>query len=179
MKRYLILLAFSLSFINLYSQHLSFLGIQLGQSEAAIDRQLQQKGFQYAGVNNYALTKKYIGKFWIYPYTILNTEVENGKVTSILVGPDPDVYVKISDFDHLVNNLDKKYGSHQNIFNLFKNSFYCEKGYSWRVKGGYIAAFYSINPVTNKIIMSIRYMDNTNSRVVLGKGKKRDTSNDL
>ena len=162
------------------SKHISFLGIQLGQSESVIDRMLQQKGFRYVGVNNVMLTKMYDGTFWKYQDTRLNTEVENGRVTAISVSPSYKLYDKISDYNNLVHNLDNKYGRHKHVSNFFKSSDIAgNNGFYWKLSGGYIVIYYSKNPITEKIIISIYYLDNTNQRVILENGSKRNTDFDL
>lgn len=163
-----------------YSQHISFMDIQLGQSESIVDRMLQQKGFRYVGVNNAMLTKMYDGTFWKFQNTRLNTEVNNGVVTAIRISPSYEIYDKISYFNDLVYNLDRKHGSHRNISDFFKSSDIAGRnGFYWRVSGGYIATYYAKNPITEKIIISIDYLDNTDKRIILESGSKRNTNNDL
>ena len=180
MKKYLILLAFLMSFISLYSQHLSFMGIPLGQSENVVDRMIRQKGFKYVGVNNVMLTKMYDGTFWKFEDTRLNIEVENGKVTAITLSPSFRIYNKISYFNSLVSGLDSKYGNHRQIADFFKSSDIAgNKGYYWKVSGGFVVAYYAKNEITGEVLISLDYLDNTNKRIILEKGRNRDTSNDL
>jgi hypothetical protein len=180
MKKFILLVFASIAFTNIYAQRLSFIGIQLGQSEEIVDRMLRQKGFKYLGINNVMLTKMYNGRFWKYEDTTINTEVENGKVTGIRVGPSHELYTKMSDFDNLVRNLDKKYGRHYLISNFFKYSDLADdKGFYWKNSGGYIIAYYVKNPVTNKIVISMRYLDKTNKLILLEQGCRRNTNDDL
>lgn len=176
----MLLLVLSFVFANLYAQHISFMGIQLGQSENVVDRMLKQKGFRFVGINNVMFTKMYDGTFWRFQNTRLNTEVENGKVTAITLCPSYEIYNRPSDFNNLVSNLDKKYGKHHNISNFFTSGRYVrEKGYYWRVTGGYIVSYYAQNEYTREIIISIDYLDNTNKEIIYLLGRKRNTENDL
>lgn len=180
MKKSVMLFVLSFFVMNLFAQHISFVGIQLGQSEEVVDRMLRQKGFQYVGVNNVMQTKMYNGPFWEYQEIRLNTVVENGKVTAIEMCPAYDIYYQMSDFTHLVNSLDIKYGHHKLISDYFKVSDLAgTNGYYWIVNGGFIVSYYSQNSITGKLLISIEYLDTTNKRIVLEKGRKRNTENDL
>lgn len=180
MKKVVILFIVSFCFVTLFAQHISFVGIQLGQSEQVVDRMLRQKGFQYVGVNNVMQTKMYNGTFWKFQDTRLNTEVEDGRVTAITLCPAYDRYNQMSDFTYLVSSLDKKYGNHKAISSFFKASDLAgNDGYYWKTSGGYIVSYYAYNSITGKILISIDYLDRTNKRIVLESGRKRNTDDDL
>ncbi len=180
MKRIIFVIVVLFGFCYCSAQHLSFMGIQLGQPERTFDRMLRQKGFQYVGTNNVMLTKMYQGTFWKFKNTTINTEVENGRVTSVLVGPSEHIYNKMSDFNNLVRNLDAKYRKHYQISSFFKNSFLADRdGYFWKAPGGYIVAYYSRYSGSSNIMISIEYMDRTNKIVVLENGRNRNTDDDL
>ena len=167
---------------NLFAQHISFMGIQLGQSELAFDRKLKEKGFHYCGINNAKLTRMYEGKFWRFAEVTVNVESEEDKVTSVFVGtPYIDANYKMTDYNLLVHYLDEKYGTHHPISNFFKYSDISgQSGFYWKTAGGYIVAYYFHYPTDyERILISLRYMDNTNHRVLLERGNKRNTENDL
>ena len=182
MKKYLLLLTLLFGFKSLYAQHISFMGIQLGQSEKIVDRMLLQKGFVHPTLNGNILPTSYKGAFWKYQDSRLYTEVEDGKVTSVQVWP-PYECNKMSDYNSLVRNLDNKYGRHYNIKYVFThdNDFTStDGGACWLVTGGFIVVYYVYNPGNrNEIAFRIRYIDKTNKRVILEKGRKRNTDNDL
>ena len=180
MKKYYLLLLLLFVFTNLSAQHISFMGIKLGQSEKVVDRMLLQKGFRYVGKNNVMYTKMYDGTFWNFQNTRINTEVENGKVTTISLCPSPELYNKISDFNYLVQGLDKKYGKHRLISDFFKVSNLAGNyGYYWKVSGGFIVTYYATNSITGDILICIDYIDNTDKRIILERGRMRNTDNDL
>ena len=180
MKKVVILFIVSFCFVTLFAQHISFVGIQLGQSEQVVDRMLRQKGFQYVGVNNVMQTKMYNGTFWKFQDTRLNTEVEDGRVTAITLCPAYNTYNQKSDFTNLVQSLDKKYGRHRLISDFFKVSDLAgTDGFYWIISGGYIVSYYAQNSITGKILISIDYLDRTNKRIILENGRRRNTNNDL
>ena len=178
MKKYLIIIVLFFCAFNIYGQHISFMGVQLGQSESVIDRMLRQKGFRYVGVNNVVGTRMYNGKFWKFEDTTINTEVESGKVTGILVGPSYKLYTRVSDYNNLVQNLNKKYGKGHPISNFFKYSDIARNsGLYWKISGGYIVAYYTTYTKTHEI--KLYYLDNSNKRILLEKGRRRNTNDDL
>lgn len=179
MKKLLFLLVFLPSFV-FGQNHLSFMGIRLGQSENAFCQKLKSKGFQYVGVNNVMHTKMFEGTFWKFQDTRINVERENGSATSVLVGLSVKAYNSIDNFTDLVKGFDKKYGKHHSISVFFKVSEMAgNNGYYWKVNGGYIATYYDKNPINNEIMIGIRYMDNTNCRIILENGRRRNTNDDL
>lgn len=180
MKKYLLLLLlFTAGLTNLFAQHISFIGIPLGQTERIFVRSLQQKGFKYAS-NTYQ-SKWYDGPFWNYKEARVMLEVENGKVTSVSAyHKNPNLYNRLSDFNNLVNGLSKKYGKRHNLFDYFtKDDFYVTNGYYWKVSGGYVVASYSLNEMTGSIIFDVRYVDNSNSIISLKRGRSRNRAGDL
>ncbi len=180
MKKYLMLITFLFGFISIHAQHISFMGIQLGQSERVVDRLIRQKGFRFVGINNVMLTKMYDGTFWHFEDTRLNTEVENGKVTAISLSPSYRIYNQMSSFNSLVSGLDRKYGNHRPIADFFTSSDFADrKGYYWKATGGFVVAYYAQNELNGEILISIEYLDNSNKQVIIEKGRKRDRSNDL
>ena len=107
MKRFLLL---SLAFIfalNLFAQHISFMGIQLGQPVSNIDRMLVNKGFVFKRMID-DVRKSYDGNFWIYNKVNLSYYVDNGIVTTIYLSPVLGTFDKMSDYNNLVYNLDSK-----------------------------------------------------------------------
>lgn len=179
-KKLLLLFVFSFTLLDLFGQHISFLGIPMGQSESVFDKKLRQKGFVYKGINNVFETRMYDGTFWNYRNTRINVEYENGKATSVNVGPNEKIYNSISEFNKLVSSLDKKYGKHHPKENLFTHFlFYLGTGYYWKVTGGYIVASRISTDDPSKIMIMIYYLDNTSHYVIYELGQRRNTSNDL
>lgn len=181
MKRFFICYLFMMCVVNLNAQHISFLGIQLGQSESNVDRLLRQKGFTLEKkVNGYFYARRYKGDFWKFEDVAVNTIVDNGLVTGISACPSPFKYNSISYYNDVVKNLDRKYGRHFPISSFFKYSEYADKkGYYWRVKGGYIVTDYVYSSDGEMVLIDIVYLDNTNRDIILEHGKKRRTDDDL
>ena len=179
MKRFLLL---SLAFIfalNLFAQHISFMGIQLGQPVSNIDRMLVNKGFVFKRMID-DVRKSYDGNFWIYNKVNLSYYVDNGIVTTIYLSPVLGTFDKMSDYNNLVYNLDSKYGKHYPVSNFFKYSTIANnKGYYWNVSGGYIVVTYVNKPNSDEIFYTLEYVDYTNSRILLEKARRRNTNNDL
>lgn len=180
MRKYLLLITFLFGFESIYAQHISFMGIQLGQSGKTVDRMLLQKGFKYDGNVTYSQNKRYKGPFWIFDEVIMSSEIENGKVTAINISPIIGTYEQMSDYNYLIRNLDKKYGRNHPISQYFKYSDIADnEGNYWKVSGGYIVAYYVNKPYSEKIMIYLCYIDNTNKRILLEQGRKRNKNNDL
>lgn len=180
MRKYFVFITLLFGFTSMCAQHISFMGIQLGQSEKNIESQLLKKGFQYVGRNNVMYTKMYEGKFWKFENTRLNTIVEDGKVTAISLCPSPRIYNQIPDYTNLVFSLDKKYGKHHVVSRSSKSpELAVNQDFFWIVAGGAIVTNYAQNEITGDIIICINYYDKTNSQMILGAGRNRDTDNDL
>lgn len=133
------------------AQHITFLGIQLGQTEATTDKLIRLKGFNYVG-RAYEPANIYEGAFWIYKNSNLLARTYKGKVTEIIVTPNSYQYNQEADFYTLVKNLNKKYGKYCATTN---NGLILT--YIWKIKGGCIEA--SKAGRTSKISLSIRYID--------------------
>ncbi len=157
-----------MTFTHIFAQHISFLGIQLGQSQATIDRLLRQKGFRYTG-EAYEPAHMYEGAFWIYQNVSILARTYNGRVTEIIVSPSKYLYNKMSDFNNLVSNLNRKYG------NYHSTGQYPTLNYNWQVKGGRIQA--NCVDFKDSVAFNIRYIDYTS--VYYNKPQKRNWSDDL
>lgn len=180
MKKSLILITFLFAFINMHAQHISFMGIHLGQSGNVVHNFLLQKGFNFDGDISFTQNKRYRGPFWIFNDVVLSTEIESNKVTAINISPTFNTFDRISDYNNLVRNLDKKYGKHYPISNFFKYSYIADnEGYYWKVSGGYIVVFYSERVNTDKIMIFLSYMDYTNKIIRFEIGRNRNKNNDL
>ena len=170
----------SFCFVNLFAQHISFMGIQLGQSERIVDRMIRQKGFTFDGHIRYTDNMRYKGPFWKYEEVILSTHVDNNKVTEIVLSPTLGTYETKFDFNNLVNNVDKKHGKHHPISNFFHYSDFAKyDGYYWRVAGGYIVTYYVKKPVGDELMIYLHYIDYTDKQILLENGRKRNTNDDL
>ena len=88
MKKYLLLITFLFGLESIYAQHISFMGIQLGQDVSIVDRSLREKGFWRE--NNYGVESMYIysGEFWKYKKASVIFCSLNGKVDEISVHPE-------------------------------------------------------------------------------------------
>ncbi len=180
MKKELICLLLFVCSVNLQAQHVTFVGIRLGQSVSVIDRLLKQKGFEVDEVIKAYYHTRYKGDFWKYKDVAINTMVDNGIVTGISASPSPYRYGSISDYNDLVTNLDRKYGRHHNISSFFKHSDFADHdGYYWRIQGGYIVASYCYNADRSRVLFSVDYLENNNRIIVYELAKKRNTQNDL
>ncbi len=156
---------------SIYAQHISFMGIQLGQSVSIVDRSLRQKGFLRE--NNHASQKMYIysGEFWKYKNVSISCYSEDGKVNSISVSPEKDSPLSgfptnrfsKEDYNNLIKNLTKKYGKYSTKKGL---------DYTWELEGGEITASYY------KESIYIHYTDRT-SPDYIRKHQKRNKENDL
>lgn len=175
MKKFVILFVVSFCVVTLFAQHLSFLGIPLGQSQATIDQLLRQKGFKYVG-EAYEPAHMYEGAFWIYTKVSILARTDKGKVTEIIVTPSNNLYNKKTDLNNLVSNLNKKYGKYYSIEDEFNGHLV---SYNWVVKGGCIQVTYSPNSI-GEIYLSLRYIDYS-SRLYTNPTapKNRNTRDDL
>ena len=181
MKKFIATICLYIFCVTLNAQHLSFMGIQLGQQESTFDRMLKGKGFRYVGINNARFTRMYKGEFWRFGEVTINTESEENKVTSVFILSPYGAYLKMPDFNLLVHSLDEKYGKHHPISSFFKYSeFSDDTGFYWKTPGGYIVTYYLRYPTNyEQIMISIYYLDNTNHRIVQERGNKRNKDNDL
>ena len=170
MKKLLFGLLFTFACVNMNAQHISFLGIQLGQSQATIEQSLKQKGFKYVG-ESIDYTHIFKGAFWIYQNVTLVPRTHKGKVTEIIVSPSDKLYNRKSDFNNLINNLNKKYGNFHSI-----EKPYSTISYNWYVKGGCIQAN-CFNRMDGSISITIRYIDYTSIYYV--NPQRNDRGNDL
>ena len=175
-KEILFYLILILNISNLYAQHISFLGIQLGQSETVTDRLIRQRGFDYIG-RAYEPANMYEGTFWMYKTVGILARTYNSKVTEIIVTPKSSIYNKTEDFNKLINGLNKKYGK-----NYTKVNKPYLIAYVWIVNGGSIEAtkFHNIGNENRGITISLRYIDKSS---ILYKNPrmsyKRNKANDL
>ncbi len=171
MKRLLILFLSLVCFANVYSQHLYFLGIQLGQLETKIDELIIRRGFIYIG-RAYEPANMYSGQFWIYKDVNLLARTYQGKVTEIIVTPNSSMYNQMADFNKLTSNLTKKYGKY---YTTRKNGW--ELSRVWVAKGGCVEA--NFMGISSKSI-SIRYIDKSSINYVDPRNTyKRNRNNDL
>lgn len=170
-KLYLVLL-FTISSSCLIAQHISFLGIRLGQSEMIVDKALQEKGFKYQGMNVFGQKRMYEGPFWNFDKTIINLSSENGVATDVCVFPVGSFFQY--DYDALVRALDNKYGEHQSAHNLFQGIllWFVDLEYYWKTDGGYIVTsiVHKEAPNENEMSISIYYLDNTSTNVLQVRG---------
>ena len=174
-KKFLLLIVFILGIENIYAQHISFMGIQLGQSVNVVDRLLRQKGFKLEGDAPRYRINTYTGDFWSFKEATLRTGCENGIVTEILISPKGMV-IKKDVFSELIKSLDKKYGNHFIADDPYLDN--TSKKYCWKLKGGHIFVTESLS--SGKIGAYLGYVDKTSrTPIPVKKGYKRDTNNDL
>lgn len=175
MKKYLLIILFFLAFSNSHAQHISFLGISLGQTQETVDKLLRQKGFKYVG-EAYEPAHMYEGAFWIYKKVSIMARTHNKKVTEILVTPSKTLYNTKTDVNNLVNGLNKKYGKYCSINDEYNGRLV---SYNWAIQGGAIQVTYSPNQ-TGDLYISLRYIDYSSQLYVNPiKAKNRNTKDDL
>ena len=171
MKKYLLLLTLLFGYICTYAQHISFMGIQLGQSVSIVDRSLREKGFWRENTYGVESVYMYSGEFWKYKKASIIFISLNGKVDEISVYPaqvNPSTglttsYFSKEQYNDLIKNLTKKYGKYS-----------IKKGldYTWKLEGGEISASYE----GENIMISYIDRDKIKERQ---KRQKRNKDNDL
>lgn len=165
MKRLFTFIAILGVFLHMCAQHVTFLGIPLGQSQEVIDRALKKKGFKYTQ-EAYEPAHMYEGAFWIYSNVSVLARTHRGKVTEIIVHP-LDSYVNPQ---LLIKNLNKKYGKYKSIE---KNAI--TTSYNWSLRYGNIQVTFDPHQYT-----SLRYIDNTSLYYYkLSDSYNRNKRNDL
>ena len=162
MKRVIFSIMLAFCVLNIYSQHISFMGIKLGQPIGVIDRSLQQKGFLRE--NNYGSQSLFIysGEFWKFKEARLLVFTNDGIVTAIDVRTTPKLYPGTT-FNNLVKSLNDKYGK----YDIRKSNDY----YIWKMEGGVIEVNYEKE-------ISVLYMDRTNTDYIR-KYKNHNEMDDL
>lgn len=151
MKRSLLLSLFAFCAMNLCAQHISFLGIELGQPLPIIDKQLRQKSF-YLTWSDKRIGASYKGRFWNYTDANVSARIERGNVTWIMVELPVSKKTPMTIFNNIVSNISKKYGKCQS---KYSNKNY----YVWKVNGGCINAHYYYSDNSYRIM----YCDRTSS----------------
>lgn len=145
-----------------YAQHMTFIGIPLGQSQETVDRALKQKGFKYTG-EALEPAHMYEGPFWIYPKVTVLARTYNRKVTEIIV----TINDQNADAQQLIRNISKKYGKYKSIDKgLFWDS------YNWSARYG------NVQVTINSTFLTVRYIDNTSRYYVNHSGSRNRNRND-
>ena len=162
MSKIVLLLGLLLYFSTTYAQHLSFMGIQLGQDEKVFVQSIKAKGFKFK--KKVPLGDVYEGDFWklmdceLFYFQGSNLATGFNYIESVHIIATKQNVPEVSPtlYKQLVSNMDSKYGKHYNVTDYISTY---TSGYLWIKHGGYIVT--QLDDGLEGLTISINYLDNS------------------